>query len=352
MKRLVALVMVLVLALSISSFAAAEAKDFGGAELVIATWGFMEAKLQKLAADFAEKYNCKIVIDPTAGNGPRLNKLEAEAADPTADIAMLSTSFAATGIAKDLFEKLDPAVVTSTENLFDFAKDANGYGPCYSLCRYGIMYDAAALKEAGLEAPASYQDLFKDEYAGMVILPDMSSTAGPYMLVAMAEAMGGSQENVAPAMQLMQEKKDNIVQWYTTTADVLTAFTTGEACITVFMDINMADLINSGLEMVWVDASEGSFAAPASIEVVKNAKNAELAQLFVEFMICDETQNKVAEVLGEAPVNKNASVPAELAVYLANGEESMNALKAFDEDYISTAKEAWIEEFQRTVAVQ
>lgn len=32
----------------------------------------------------------------------------------------------------------------------------------------------------------------------MVALPDMTSTAGPYMLVAMAEAMGGSQEDVTP----------------------------------------------------------------------------------------------------------------------------------------------------------
>ena len=31
--------------------------------------------------------------------------------------------------------------------------DANGYGPCYSLCRYGIMYNADALEQLGLEPP-------------------------------------------------------------------------------------------------------------------------------------------------------------------------------------------------------
>ena len=328
------------------------ALDFGGAELVVATWGWAEAGLKTLAADFESQYNCTIVVDPTSGNGDRLNKLMAEKADPTADVALLTKSFAETGIQNDLFEQLDTNIVTSLGELYDFCVDEKGYGPCYSLCRYGIMYNADALEQLGLPAPTSYQDLFDDQYAGMVALPDMTSTAGPYMLVAMAEAMGGSQEDVSAAMALMQEKKDNINLWYTASSDVVNAFTTGEANITVFMDINMPGLISSGINMQWVDASEGSFAAPATVEVVKNCKNPELAQLFVEYLICNDTQNKIAEVLNEAPVNKNAAMADELKTYLAFGEESMNALKEFDDAYITTAKGEWIDTFQRTVAIR
>ena len=326
--------------------------DFGGAELVVATWGWAEAGLKELAADFEDTYNCTIVVDPTSGNGDRLNKLMAEKNAPTADVAMLTQSFAVTGAQEGLFEQIDTSVVTSLGNLYDFALDADGYGPCYSLCRYGIMYNADALESLGLPAPTSYQSLFDDQYAGMVALPDMTSTAGPYMLVAMAEAMGGSQEDVTPAMTLMQEKKDNIDLWYTTSSEVVNAFTTGEANITVFMDINMPGLTDTGLNMVWTDAEEGSFAAPATINVVKGCQNPELAQLFVEYMISDATQSRVAETMNEAPVNKNATMPDELKSYLAFGEDAMNALKQFDETYITTAKDAWIDTFQRTVSVQ
>ena len=329
-----------------------DGQDFGGAELVVATWGWAEAGLKELAADFEETYNCTIVVDPTSGNGDRLNKLMAEKNAPTADVAMLTKSFAETGAQEGLFEPIDTSVVTSLDHLYDFALDANGYGPCYSLCRYGIMYNADALAELNLDPPTSYQDLFDDKYAGMVALPDMTSTAGPYMLVAMAEAMGGSQEDVTPAMELMQEKKDNIDLWYSTSSDVVNAFTTGEANIAVFMDINMPSLTDSGLNMVWVDAAEGSFSAPATANVVKNCKNPELAQLFVEYLISKDTQDKIAEVMNEAPVNKNATMDDSLKTYLAFGDESMNALKEFDEAYITANKEAWIDTFQRTVAVQ
>lgn len=214
------------------------------------------------------------------------------------------------------------------------------------------MYNADALAALNLDPPTSYQDLFDDKYAGMVPLPDMTSTAGPYMLVAMAEAMGGSQEDVTPAMELMQEKKDNINLWYTASSDVVNAFTTGEVNITVFMDINMPGLMESGLNMVWVDAAEGSFAAPATVNVVKGCQNPELAQLFVEYMISDEVQSRVAETMNEAPVNKNATMPEELKTYLAFGEDAMSALKQFDETYIASAKDGWIDTFQRTVNVQ
>ena len=146
-KRRTALVLSAVMTLSLAACggkptetpAAGDGKDFGGAELVVATWGWAEAGLKALAADFESAYNCTIVVDPTSGNGDRLNKLMAEKNDPTADVALLTKSFAEVGIQADLFEKVDTNVVTSLGNLYDFAQDKNGYGPCYSVCRYGIM---------------------------------------------------------------------------------------------------------------------------------------------------------------------------------------------------------------------
>lgn len=326
--------------------------DFSGTELVVATWGWAEAGLQNLAEEFCNMYGCSILVDPTPGNGPRLNKLMAEKDDPQADVALLTKSFADTGNTEGLFEMMDTNVVTSLSELYDFAQEANGYGPCYSLCRYGIMYNADLLASKELDPPTSYQDLFDDKYAHLVALPAMSSTACPYMLVAMEEAMGGTQEDVSDAFKLMQDKKDNIDIWYTTSSDVQNAFTNEEIAIAVFMDINMASLSSAGLNMVWVDPAEGTIGAPAAINVVKGCKNPELAQLFVQYVICKETQDRVAEAMDEAPTNMNASMPEEKKTYLAFGEESIAAIKQFDDAYINSMLAEWIETFDKTVAVQ
>lgn len=324
-----------------------EAKDFQGAELVVATWGWTAANIAELSKDFEAMYNCKVVIDETSGNADRLNKIMAQKGNPEMDIALMSESFAVVGNNDGLFEKIDASVVTNLENLYGFAKNKDGFGPCYSVVRYGIIYDTDVVTDA----PASYMDLFNGKYNGLLSLPDMASTAGPYLLVTLAEAQGGSQEDVDAAFKLLADNKDNVAQFYTTSSDVQTAFTTGEIAVTVFMDMNVPTLKDAGLNVEWVEPAEGCFSAAATINVIKDCPNPELAQLYVNYMLSDEVQSRVADQISEAPTSKNATMPEDKQAYLAFGEEAVSSLRVFDWNYIDTQKAAWIERFQKEVTV-
>jgi putative spermidine/putrescine transport system substrate-binding protein len=352
MKKILALLLALAFVSSVFGGPSKEAgpqsgnsDDFGGTELVVATWGWAAANLLKLSADFEKQYNCKIVVDQTPGNGDRLNKIMAQRNRPEIDVALLSDSFAATGNREGLFEKIDTGIVTSLNNIYDFAKNKDGYGPVYSVVRYGIIYNADEITVP----PASYLDLFNGSYNGLISLPDMSSTAGPYLLIALAEALGGSQRNVEGAFKLLSDNKKNIAQFYTASSEVQTGFTTGEIGITVFMDMNVPPLVAAGVNAKWVEPREGTFAAAATVNVVKNCPNPRLAQLFVNYILSDAVQNNVADILSEAPVNKNAGMPENKKAYLAYGEKAVAGLRAFDWSYIESQKAAWIARFQREV---
>jgi putative spermidine/putrescine transport system substrate-binding protein len=323
-------------------------KDFKGAQLVVATWGFTAASVKELSKDFEKMYNCEVLIDETSGNSDRLNKIMAQKNSPEIDVALMTDIFAALGNERGVFEKIDTEVVTNVDNLYDFAKNADGYGPCYSVVRYGIIYDADTVKTP----PKSYKDLFNGQYNGLISLPDMASTAGPYMLITLAEQSGGSATNVEPGFELLKANKDNVKQWYLASSDVQTAFSTGEIGVSVFMDMNMPSLKEAGLNVKWVDPEEGGFSAAATVNVVKNCKNPELAQLFVNYLISEDVQNQVADKLNEAPTNKNAGMSDEKKEYLAYGQEAMDSLKSFDWSYINENKAAWIEKFQKEVTVQ
>jgi putative spermidine/putrescine transport system substrate-binding protein len=321
--------------------------DFKGAELVVATWGFTAANVKELSKGFEQKYNAKVVIDETSGNSDRLNKIMAQKNNPEIDVALMTDIFAALGNEKGLFEKIDSKVATNVNNLYDFAKNSDGFGPSYSLVRYGIIYDANTVKEA----PKSYKDLFNGKYNKQISLPDMASTAGPYLLAALAEKSGGSATNVDPGFEILKANKDNVKQWYLASSDVQKAFTTGEIGVSVFMDMNMPALKKAGLNVKWVDPEEGDFSAAATVNVIKNAKNPQLAQLFVNYLLSDEVQSQIADKLNEAPTNKNAKMSDEKKEYLAYGEKAMSSLKKFDWKYINANKAAWIEKFQKEVAV-
>lgn len=258
--------------------------DFKGAKLVVATWGFTAANVKELSKGFEEKYDVEIIIDETSGNSDRLNKIMAQKNNPEIDVALMTDIFAALGNEQGLFEKIDPNIVTNINDLYDFAKNQDGFGPSYSVVRYGIIYDADTVEEP----PKSYKDLFNGKYDGQLSLPDMASTAGPYLLIALAEKSGGSEVNVDPGFELLKANKDNVKQWYLASSDVQTAFSTGEIGVSVFMDMNMATLKETGLNVKWVDPEEGDFSAAATVNVIKNAKNPELAQLFVNYLLSDE----------------------------------------------------------------
>lgn len=213
------------------------------------------------------------------------------------------------------------------------------------MVRYGILYNADAVS-----APTSYMDLFNGNYDGLISLPDMASTAGPYLLVSLAEDLGGSQENVTPAMELLKKEKSKIADFYMSGSSVQTGFTTGEIAVAVFMDMNVPLLRKSGLDIKWVTPKEGSFSAAATANVVKGCQNPKLAQLFIQYLISENVQNKVADVLSEAPCNSKATMSEEKAKYLASGEDAFKALKVFDLDYINSNKATWIEQFQKEIA--
>ena len=167
--------------------------------------------------------------------------------------------------------------------------------------------------------------------------------------VRMAEDLGGSQEDITPAIDFMAANKDNIGLFYASGSDVINGFTTGECDIAVFMDMFLPILQGSGVNVQWVDAEEGNFSNMTVANVVAGCPHPELAQKLVKYMLEPETQAMVAEKLSEAPVNKNATITEEQDAYMMYGEEEVASLRTFDFDYINSVKAEWIELFQKNV---
>lgn len=327
------------------------AQDFKGAELTVCTWGGSTgAATKELAKEFEEKYGCTIVIDEVNANSDRIAKIQSQidSGNVEDDVVYLSGAYAKQGEGLELFEKLDTSVVTNTSELYDFAQNSTGYGPMVCVGRFGIMYNEDMLKEKGLEPPTSYMDLFDDKYAGLVALPAMTATAGPYVFSAIAKDLGGSLEDYQSALDFYAEKKDNIGMWYTT--DLVAALTQKQVAITVYMDLMLPVLQSSGLNMKWVDAKEGQFADDVYINVVKNAPNKELAQLFIEYTLEKGTQEKFIELNNEAPTNKNAEMSAEKDAILVYGQDEFDKCTFFDYNFLNGIKPTLIEEWQKIVA--
>lgn len=315
-------------------------------EMVVATWGgTTSAALKEIVADFEAENNCTIVFDETSGNADRLNRLRAQKDAPEVDVAFLNDSFAVIGNQEGLFSKIDTSIVDNMDQLYDFAIIDEGYAPAYSVTSYGIMYNADTVENP----PKSYKELFEGDYEGRVMMPDMTGTAGPWIAIALTEDLGGTQEDITPAIDFMAANKKNIGLFYASGSDVINGFTTGECDIAVFMDMFLPKLQDSGVNVQWVNAEEGNFSNMTVANVVEGCPHPELAQKLVKYMLEPEVQSMVAAKLNEAPVNKNATISEEQDAHMVYGEEEVATLRTFDFNYINSVKADWIEQFQKKV---
>ena len=88
--------------------------------------------------------------------------------------------------------------------------------------------------------------------AQSIQLQNVASTAGPYLLITLAEASGGSATDIEPGSEILKANKDNVKQWYLASSDVQKAFSAGEIGVDVFMDMNIPSLLESGLNVKWM----------------------------------------------------------------------------------------------------
>lgn len=340
------LVMVLVVAMFALAFAGCAPK--GPTTLVVATWGGASEKgLTEIVKTFEEENNVDVVFD-IGNNSDRLNKIRATKDNPVIDVALMTDCFSVMGNEEGLFEEINTKNVPNAEKLYEYAIDPNGFGPAYSVVSYGIVYNTELVEEA----PTSWADLWNPAYENKVCVPDITSTAGPMLLVTAAEMNGGNMEDIDAGFAKMQELKPNIFNFYTSVSDVITMFERGEIVMAPFMDIFVPIMHFSDLPVELAELEEGNFAGYNTVNIVKGTKNKDIAEKFVNFMLDANTQTQIAASLFEAPTNVDVVIAEENSKYMSYGAEKIESLEMFDWSYINAIKPEWIERWNKEITAE
>lgn len=346
MKKVKILALLLVVAFVAAAFAGCAPK--GPTTLVVATWGGASEKgLTEIVKSFEEENNVDIVFD-IGNNSDRLNKIRATKDNPVIDVALMTDCFTVIGNEEGLFEKVNSKKVPNIDKLYDYAKDANGFGPAYSVVSYGIVYNTELVENA----PTSWADLWDPAYENKIGIPDITGTAGPMLLVTAAELNGGSMEDIDAGFEKMTELKPNIFNFYTSVSDVITMFERGEIVMAPFMDIFVPIMHFSALPVDLAVLDEGNFAGYNNVNIVKGTKNMDMAEKFVNFMLDANTQTQIAEILFEAPTNVDVVVEEANAKYMSYGQEQIDSLGMFDWSYINAVKSEWIERWNKEITAE
>jgi putative spermidine/putrescine transport system substrate-binding protein len=305
----------------------------------ISWWGFNGDKLQaNIVEPFQEICGCEVVFE-TGNNADRLGKLQARGGAGV-DVIYLTDSFSQIGIEAGLFQQIDPARIPNLAGLYEMAQDPQGgYGPAYTIGRVGIVYDSAKV-----EPLTSWNDLWREDLAGQITLPGITTTAGP-MVVLQAGAHAGVDAYADPdgAFAAVTALEANVVKNYNTGSEMVSLISTGEATVALAQDFTLASLTEAVPTMTWATLSDGDIATLNTINIPTGAENVDLAYQFIDFVLSQELQLKNAMEGVDATVRPDVELPPEIAANWTYGADAIAALNRVDYAALNAVKTDWID---------
>ncbi len=227
-----------------------------------------------------------IQVPPDNKNsGQSIAALIAEKANPVADVTYLG------GIAADPARDagvLTPYKPKNWDKIPAGLKDPDGYWFTIHSGTLGLFVNKAAL--GGKPVPQTWTDLLKPEYKGLVGYLDPTSAAvGQLGVMAINLALGGTYDNLDPAIKFFKELQKNqpIVPKQTSYARVIS----GEIPILFDYDFNAYRGQYKDMASVqFVIPKEGTLVFPYVMGLVKSGPHADNGKKVLDFVLSDESQ--------------------------------------------------------------
>ncbi|WP_394115406.1 putative 2-aminoethylphosphonate ABC transporter substrate-binding protein [Xanthobacter lutulentifluminis] len=286
---------------------------------------------------FEEKFpgvNIRWVRDST---GIITAKLLAEKDNPQAD-AVLGT--AATSLqlldAEGMLEHYAPKGLEKIDARF-LSKDTPPSWVGTNAWAAALCVNTVELKKRDLPIPATWADLAKPEYKGLIVMPNPASSGTGFLDVSSWLQMWGDQKGWA----YMDALHQNIATYTHSGSKPCTLAASGEYPIGISFEFRAARVINQGAPVVAVVPTEGVGWDVEASAIIKGTPNEADARKLLDWAVSDEAMKIYAKnyaILGNAALEEPIkNVPADIKARLIKN----------DFEWAAAHRAAILEEWQR-----
>ena len=239
---------------------------------------------------FTEETGVKVEL-LSMSSGEVLSKLRAEGGTPSADLWFGGGIDAFMGAKEDGL--LEQVTFDAASELADEFKDPEGYWFSKGITIVGFLVNDSLLEELDLEAPASWQDLLKEEYAGEIIMSNPAVSGTNYAVVNALLQMLGEEEGWA----YFEALNENIAYYGKRGSDPMNKTIADEYAIGISYIDRGVEAKTEEYPVSIVYPTDGIPWVPEGVAVFKNADNVDAAKYFVEWLFSnDENLRLLAEI--------------------------------------------------------
>ena len=309
------------------------------------TWG--EAIQACIVDPFVKSTGIEATPEPGVSS-VTLAKLKQQKGNPVIDVAWMDGGISELAAAGDLVAAIDPAKVPNAANVIDEGTYRKADGSIYALSTgfysLGLVYNTKEVKDP----PASWWDLWKDEFSGLVTLPSPANAMGVPLFVLLNKLAGGTMDNFDPGVAKMKALK--VSSYFDASGTATNSFQSGEVIAGAHYANAAWAMADKGLPIRYVVPKEGAPSGDIRVHIVKGTKSMDAAEKFVNFAVAKEQATCMTDKLYVGPATKDVMPTPEAAKRLPWGADgSVKNLALFDWNEINANRDRITEIFNQKV---
>lgn len=324
---------------------------FASAQEVRVAWygGNWGEAFQKCIADpFTAETGIKVVPEIGTSN-TTLAKMRQQQSSPLLDVAFLDGGISELAEADGLLRNIDPSKVANLAGLQTQAvyKSATGQVFAGGIGYYslGITYNNKIIKTP----PTSWEDLWKKEYRGAVIIPSPANSSGVPFIVFLANIWKVPLTDLTPVYKKLKEL--DVASYFDSSGAANNAFQSGEAVIGAHFNVGAWSLTDKGLPIGFSVPKEGVWATDARVHLVKGSPQPGNAEKFINQAFTPKASECLAKNLYLGPAVKGVEVDASVRMKMPWGETgSIANLNLLNWSEINKLRASITDSFNREVA--
>jgi putative spermidine/putrescine transport system substrate-binding protein len=353
-RKLLVLVAILILVSSMGVVAQDDMET-----LIVSTFGFnLDIIEENVTQPFEEAFGVDVVYD-TGNNSDRFARLESMGEDSEVDVVHFAGAFTFRAKEAGLLAEIDPEMLENYDDLYEWAQDPLGdnAGVAYAINGYLLIYRTDMVEEP----VTSWEDLLREDVAGFVTVPQMTTTFGPATLLMLDKALRDADEvdyAAEEAWAVLPDLADNLVTSYIRSSELTTLVQQEEVWLSPYASFAIGNLLATEHPLEAVIPEEGVVGDPIVVSITSTTEKTELAHAYIDWLISYEVQMAEALDLIDSPTNM--VVQEELAaaeegemmeacMLLTCGEELLDALIFLDNAQIAENLEDWIERWNEVI---
>lgn len=261
----------------------------------------------------------------SAGGGEIIKRIEAEKDNPMADV-IVGIGVELLDANKDLLESYQTRHIDDLHE--GYVEEDNKWTGDFIIPMV-MMYNKDLIPEE--EAPETWSDLLDPKYKGQIAMADPLKSGSSYtQLATLLTAFGKGDE----AWNFVEELVENMdYKILGSSKDVPKRVSDGEAAVGIVVESYAYEYLIADANIEIVYPTEGTSARSSAVGIVKDAKELENAELFLDFVMSKKGQEMVAEEFYRRPVRKDVDLSEGLLEL-----EKMNVLD-YDFDWASDKKD-------------